>query len=139
MPGARKRIATTPEERTQQRLAGVERKKIKGPISGNAEQLRMIRGRANSNSATPLSGAGFTLTVNAVGQMTVTYTNAFPTSQIPSVNVTCERTAGGHNVLANIENSTNANTGFRVILTDANAAFATVDTIFNFQVQGPPS
>lgn len=97
--------------------------------------LRVIRGRINSAApGTILQGAGFTITRNGTGDVTVNYNTPF--NGVPAVTSQIEATAGGANV-AQIQGGANAPTASKVRFQLVNQVGPVVeDAVFNFIAVG---
>lgn len=104
-------------------------------IEAAENDLRLVRGTIDTNgSGTILEGGGFSITRNNIGDVTVTFTDAF--SDVPSVTLT---PLGGGSALGPIASHKNGFTrtpaAFRVEIVSIGAGFA--DGVFDFIAVGP--
>lgn len=77
---SRRKPPLTPEERTQQRFKEAERVMPTSqvpPIQSDSGACRIIFGRIHTGSGAASAGGGFSVTVNATGDVTITFSTAF--------------------------------------------------------------
>jgi hypothetical protein len=121
------------DQRVQQRLANLENVpsvQRAAPMQVDGGRSRMIYGTINTTGPAIVSGSGFSVVRNGVGNVTITFTVAFGSK--PSVTFSTEDAATNTFVKNNINSTTTQCQP--IVITDAGVA---VDRVFAFQAVGP--